>query len=457
MRIESSTPQTTFQQRGHPPGLQPPPASRRYRWLQFLLLAGFTLCFFVSILALAALWWLSTDTPLRSTSQALQIDSAQIIPQLALMQLAGDPVDALVKQAYQAGAYETGHALLTFGINTMPGTRIAQILQLAQRLQQENKGELAAQLLRKGRALAILDTQLSPLERADALLQCTTRFLALDLVEEATGTAYQVKRIAEQTPDLLPAERSRLLQDLLPLTTQLDDDTLTQQVQELARSPYLSPNGVVVHRKLHLVDGSIEFDSALAATIQERQLLARQLADALIQTPITNLTPLREALEQALRKEDEQRSLYFTQILASPSLTFSLQFWSLHEQRNWLLLKLAIAHRAFGVSVVPAWEEDRGAISEALMQVTDQVEAALSVLPEPESELFDQLLQRIAALRWLALQTELGFYPERRAAEIGDQLQLAQGELAIHGQTAALPVIYAADAASPGYRIDDSR
>ncbi|MCA9334479.1 hypothetical protein KC963_05505, partial [Candidatus Saccharibacteria bacterium] len=264
MRFDSPAPQPTFGQPPHQPTLR----SRRYRWLQVLLLTGFALCFFISILALVALWWLANDTPLRSTSQALQIDAEQVMPQLALMQLAGDPAGALVNQALHAGAYDTSHALLTFGINAMPETRVAVLLQLAQRLQQENHQGQAAQLLRKGRALAVLDTQLVPLERADALLQCTAGFLTLDLPEEATDAAYQAKRIIEQTPDLLPAERSRLLQELLPLTARLEDDVLRQQVQELARSPYLSPGGVLVHRELHLVDGSIEFDSELATLVR---------------------------------------------------------------------------------------------------------------------------------------------------------------------------------------------
>ena len=358
---------------------------------------------------------------------------------------------------YRPVNMKTSHALLTFGLSNMPSTRIAMLFQLAQHLQQQENTELVAQLLSKGRSLAILDTQLSPLEQAEALMQCTKSFLSLNFIDEAADTASQIKHIVEQTPDLLPAERSRILQDLLPLTTQLRDDTLRQQVQELARSPYLNPNGIIIQRELHLADGSLELPSELAAIVHERQLLARQLAIQLLQNPLADTSALRQALEEILRKEDEQRMLYFKQILGSQNLTFSLQFWSLHEQHNWLLLKLAIAHRAFGLSLIPAWETDTVTIVDALTQVTDQLEIVLSTSPDPQPELFDQLLQRIAALRWLAIQIELGFYPQRRAIEVGEQLRIAQNELATHGTTSALPLSFHSDVMTPGYRIDGLR
>lgn len=429
---------------------------RRYRWLQLVLLIGFSVCFLVSILALATLWWLSAETPTRSTP-SFNIQVEQVLPELALMYLAGDPVDALAQQAFQAGENETSHALVTFGIHSMSPTRVPLLLQLAQRFREQERTTLATQLLRYSRAIAILDPQLAPLDQVDILLQCAKEQLTLGLSDEATDTAYQIKYLAEQTPNLLPAERNRMLQELLPLVRQLNDTALLQQVQELARSPYLDPTGMIVQKSLHLIDGSFEFQNELTTLIQRRQQLARQLAEQLLTAPIANTEPLQEALRQALLLEDEQRSLYFTQILGSQNLTFSLQFWTLHEQQNWLILKLAVANRAFGLSLVPAWEENQVTLFDELTAVTDQLEIALATVPEAEPSPFDQLLQRIAALRWLALQTELGFYSERRAVEVGEQLRIAQQELAAHGTAAALPIYYDREATPPGYRIEHTR
>jgi len=430
--------------------------TQRRRWLQLWLLIGFALCALISSLALAALWWLYGTASPSQTEDRLSISSTQVRPELAMMYLAGDPVEALAMQALQAGEYSTSQALVTFGVDAMPVPKIGLVLQLAQRMQQQGNDSQAIQLWRSGRAIAILDTALSPLERADALLLCAKNFLALAQEDEAIDAARQVKIIAEQTPDLLPATRSRLLQDLLPLTNQLSDETLRLQVRELARSPYLSPGGIVIQERLPFAEGSFEFDQPLTDVIHQRQQIARQLVERMLQAPLADTEPLLQALAQALRTEDEQRTLYFTQISSSQNLTFSLQFWSVNEQRQWLILKLAIAKRAFGLSLLPEWEAAEEALAAELTQITDTQQAVLLGLAQSQPEPLAQLTQRIAILRWLALQTEIGLYPQR-AMEIDERLRVAQAELAQIGTTAALVVSFQSDASPPGYRIISQR
>jgi hypothetical protein len=84
------------------------------------------------------------------------------------------------------------------------------------------------------------------------------------------------------------------------------------------------------------------------------------------------------------------------------------------------------------------------------------LQTVLLKLAQAQPEPLDQFTQRIAILRWLALQTEIGLYPQR-AEEIGERLRVAQDELAQMGTTAALAVSYHADAIPPGYRIDSQR
>lgn len=424
----------------------------RYQWLQFLLLIGFGLCVLLSVLALVALWWLVDTTSVTRQNDRLILHSENVLPQLALMALAGDPVDALAQQAFQAAEYDTSYALLTFGITEMPVSRIAFVLQLAQHFQ-DHQTDQATQLLRNARAIAILDPALSPLEAANALQQCTIGFLALDRGDEAIDAATQVKRIVEQTPDLLPAERNRLLQDLLPITAQLPNETLHQQVQELARSPYLSPDGLLIQTELPFSDGSFEYDTQLTDLIRERQQLSRRLAEQILQAPDANHDSLIQALRQTLQAEDQQRTLYFNQISSSANLTFPLQFWSLNEQRRWLITKVAIARRTFGLALMPEWEDTSSILLQELTQVTDNLQTVLLAMAQSQPEQLDQFRQRIAVLRWLALQAELGVYP-RRAADIGERLRIAQNELSLIGTNAALPVQYQVDAVPSGFRIE---
>ncbi len=446
MRFESSYSSSPIQTR----------RNRGHRWLQLWLIIGFALCALVSSVALIALWWLYGTAPATQAENLLTVASTRVRPELAIMYLAGDPVDALAMQALQAGEYSTSQALITFGVDATPTPRLALVLQLAQRMQQQGSDEQAIQLLRNGRAIAILDSALTPLERADALLLCAKNFLALGQEDEAIDAAQQVKTIAEQTPDLLPAVRSHLLQDLLPLTNKLSDKTLRQQVQELARSPYLAPGGLVIQEPLPFAEGSFEFDQQLTTLIRERQQVARQLAERMLQAPLADREPLVQALAQVLQAEDEARTLYFNQISSSQNLTFSLQFWSVNEQRQWLILKLAVAKRAFGLSLIPAWETAQDSLANELTLVTDTLQTVLLGLAQSKPEPLAQLTQRIAILRWLALQSEIGLYPQR-TTEIDERLRVAQNELAQIGTTAALAVSFHLDATPPGYRINSQR
>jgi len=432
-----------------------PPKFRRRRagWLQTLLIVGFIICFGLSALALTALWWLTDSPTAPQSSGQLTIAQSEILPSLALMELAGDPASALAYQALQAAQLETSRALTLFGLSTMPASRIGLAMQLAQRLQAADHQTGAGQLYRQSRALAILDPHLAPLARGEALLQVTTGFLALNQPAEASATAQQVKRIALQTPDFLPVQRSQLVRSLLELIAPLRDEQLTQELQEVARNPYLTPQGVVMPATEPPVASAPAFSPELSDAIFRRQQLARQLAEFLIQGSLSQADPLLQPLQAALQAEDQARAAYFTQLSTAPDLTLSLQFWLLTQQQAWLTQKLAIAKGAFGFSLYPEWEANQGAIAQELANTIANLHNVLLEYAQAQSETIPQLAARIEAYQWLALQIELGFYPTSAAPEVAEQLRVAQAELGQNGLTLALPIIYDAAAAMPGFQI----
>lgn len=430
-----------------------PSRRRRAGWLQTLLLIGFVICFALSALALTALWWLTDNPTATQGSGALAITQGEIMPALALMELAGDPANALAYQALQAAQLETSRALTVFGLGAMPASRIGLTMQLAQRLQAIDHQEGAQQLYRHSRALAILEPNLDPLARGEALIQVTAGFLALNQLEEASATAQQVKRIAMQTPDLLPAQRSELVRNLLALIAPLQDELLTQELQEVARNPYLTPQGVLITSAWPLAPTTATFSPELSDAIFRRQQLARQLAEFLIQGSLAQAGPLLQPLQAALQTEDQARVAYFTQLSTDPNLTLSLQFWLLTQQQEWLTKKLAIAKGVFGFSLYPEWEANQAAIEQELATTLANLHQILLEFAQAQNEPVAQLSARIDAHRWLALQTELGFYPAAAAAEVGEQLRLAQAELAQNGTNLALPITYDSAAARPGFWI----
>lgn len=427
---------------------------RRRLWLYSLLLLGFIICLVTGLVALGALWWLY-QAPLSLQSNAIlpALRTERIVPQLALMQLAGDTGEALAYQALNAGELETSRALVAVGVEQMSSARIALILKLAQRFAAAGERQNAQHLYQQAQALAILDVALTALERSQALLRCVAGLLDLGERAAAATAAQQVLLIAQQAPDLLPAQRSQLLHDLQKMTFSFRNTDFAKTVDELLRNPYLSPNTTLLSGQWPSLAEEPTMDATVALLIAERQGAARRLAERLLQVQPTDAEAERQLLVRALLLEDQQRATYFYQISSTQNLTFSLQFSTLQQHRDWLLIKLAVAQRAYGVPLVAEWEAAQSAVLDALTTVNTDLHQALLSLAQSQPTANEQLAQRFYALTWLAQQVEFGFYPQQNAPEIGEQLRVLQGEMEQAGITLALPLAYVADTTPPSFRI----
>ena len=429
-------------------------APRRHFWLQSLLLAGFVICLAIGLIALGALWWLYR-TPAVSPGSAMlpTLQTEQIVPQLVLMQLAGDPSEALAHQALNAGQLETSRALMWIGIDHMSSARIAVLLKLAHQFATEGQTQSAQLLYQQARAFAILDMSLTPLERSQALLSWVTVLHQLGKPAAAADAAQQLMLIVQQAPDLLPAQRSQLLRDLQKVTLEMDDPTFGRTLNELIRNPYLSPTTTLLSGQWPVLAEVPPADATLATVTAERQQAARQLAERLLQVSAPEAEPERQQLLRALLIEDQQRSAYFNQHSALQTLTFSEQFWLLQQQRAWLLIKLAVAQRAYGMTLVPEWEAMPTTILQELTTVTSNLHQALITLAQAQPTPAEQLVQRFYAHTWLAQQVELGIYPAQNGQEIGELFRILQDELRAQGISPALPIAYLDEAEPPGFRI----
>ncbi|MCE7988235.1 MAG: hypothetical protein DYG89_44315 [Caldilinea sp. CFX5] len=419
------------------------------------MLLGFIICLTVGLLALGALWWLYRAPSATSAATTLPaFQPARIVPSLALMQLAGDPVEALAYQAINAGETETSRALTWIGLTQMAPARIALLLKLATAATAEEQPATAQALYQQVRALAVLDSALTPLARSQALLRCVSGLLALDEPAAALDVAQQVLLIVKQAPDLLPAQRNQILRDLQSVTLPLRTaGAFQRELTELIRNPYLALNTTLFSGQWPTFSETPAPDPLLVSVTTERQRAARAFAQRLLQVQPLDAEAERQRLVLALSIEDQERTAYFYQISATQNLTFSLQFLALAQQRDWLITKLAVAQRLYGVTLIPEWETNQTAIVEALAQVTDNLQQQLLSLAQTQSTREQQVAQRFYALTWLAQQIEFGLYPQSNAAEVGEQLRVLQGEMAQLNLTPALPVAYVADAIPPGFRI----
>lgn len=427
---------------------------KRQSWLQSLLLLGFIICLGIGLVALSALWWLyEAPSSLQSTSALPIFQTERIIPQLALMHLAGDPSEALAYQALHADELETSRALLWVGIEQMPATSMALILKLAQQSAAADQPQNAKQLYQQASALAILDSALTPMERSQALLRCVTGLLALDERDMALEVAQQILLIVQQVPDLLPAQRSQLLRDLQSATLSFQATDFSRKLVELIRNPYIVPGTTLLSGQWPTLAEEPTPDPTITAIIAERKQAARALAERLLQVRPIDAEAERQRLVRALLIEDQQRATYFYQISSAKNLTFSLQFWMLQQQREWQVLKLAIAQRLYGIELIPEWETAQATFLLELETINANLHQALLSLAQTQPTADQQIAQRIYALTWLAQQVELGVYPQQNAPEISEQLRVSQTELEQLGITLALPIAYVVEATPSGFRI----
>src|SRR5690606_6797627 len=120
----------------------------------------------------------------------------------------------------------------------------------------------------------------------------------------------------------------------------------------VARNPYLTPPGQELAHQWPALAAPLVTDPTVMESVTLRQQAARALADRLAFTGGVDVDPERQTLATALKNEDQARNAAFQRTLAS-GISLGQQFTLLNEQRNWAALKLRIAARGFGISIVP--------------------------------------------------------------------------------------------------------
>jgi hypothetical protein len=425
---------------------------RPQAWLQLTLLIGFLFCLLLGVGALAALVLLQTEGQTDLTASPLTtFPKQQIVPQHALTQLAGDPAAALAFQAMQAGELDTAYVIGLLTTELPDTQRLALFLQLGRRYGETERMDEAIQAYSLARSTALLGVDLTTLERSQALLQVADGLLDAGDAGGALDAAVQAKRLAVQTPDLLPAQRSQIFEGLRPIAQRLQDTSFSAEIDDLIRNPYLTPGGVLLASDWITLGEALAPDPAVEAALATRMQAARVLADRIALTGGIDIDPERQTLAAALLAEDQARGAAFQRTL-SAGLSLNQQFALLQERRNWLALKARIALGGFGVPVVPEWEANSQTILQELAGTTTNlmtvVEAIIATLPDP----VDQAMLRAVALTWLAQQAELGLLPPESRAEVSERLRVAESEIARLGSPLALPTGYERSAQPPGFR-----
>ncbi len=435
--------------------------------IETLLLGGFVLFLLLGAGSLVALWYYDNQSqPRLSDAPWATIQPDRLLAQLALLQLAGDAAVGLAFQAMNAGELETARAITLYDTQSSGSVHLSLFLQLARRFREAKATLPAAQSYWLARQVALLEADLSSLARGQALVQATEGLLKSDEAAAALDTAIQARRVTEQAPDLLPVQRGQLFAELRPLVQQLGDQALGQALDELTSNPYIVATGQLLTETLVLRGEAVPLPADLLTAIATRQAAARALAQRIALTTGSDIDPERQALAQALVAEDQARHNF---ILQQPGANLPLlqQLWLGYEQRRWLISKAQVARKAFGLSIVPEWETNYTFLEQEITTSTNDLLARSEALAQSTPGATGAQM-RVVMLRWLALQSELGTFPNP-PANLNEKLGAVQTELAQANQPLAFPIakeiagdtagvnLNGSDTIPSGYRIQPSK
>lgn len=430
------------------PGHRPP------LWLQILLGLGFLLSLGIGVLALVALLFLeqnaAVDPPPAPPAQIIQPD--QIPPQLALLQLAGAPPDALTRQAADAGQRTLGLALVLLDGSLPNRVRGTEAVRIGQRHLDDGERQRAAAAYHTARLVAITGVDLPVRERGRLLAQSAIGLAAAEEPLAALDAAQQAQRLAVQAPTLLPAQRAQILQEILPVVRAHGSAEQIRQMEELLRSPIRAPDWVLLRSRWQDLQQPFPVELSFSEAVATRQEAARRLIERLELTGGVDFEPERQALHLALLREDQVRAEMYDR-LRNSGLELTQEHALLQHRRAWQILKLRVAAGGFGVRLVPEWEENEAAIRGALQRTTNELVAVIDGQIRLQTEAVVGEMLRLEALHWLAAQQELGFYPAAPLGELSTQMEQAQNALRQLGAPPGLPLFYNADAQPPGFRI----
>jgi hypothetical protein len=426
-------------------------------WLERLLLLAFAFCLLVGLTAFAVWWTLrNPQPPTLGGSPLAEVRTDHILPQLALRQLAGDSAGALAVQAMEAGQLETARAILVYDTDVNPTAQVGRLAQLGRAFQESGATAAAAQVYRLMLPTAVLNLTMSPLERAQLLVQAAKGMLSAGQIAGARSAAEQAQLMITQTPDLLPAQRSQIYAELQEVASDLGDPAFAAKLDDLARNPFLSPQGVLIPHRIDTFADRMPYDDAVAATIAARGQAATLLADRIALTNGLDIEPERQGLAQALLAEDQARTQFYAQARGG-AVSLPQQTWLLRDRISWLATKLRIANRGYGISLLPEWEETASALAAELGAAYNDYAAALDAAAAAQQTPADQALQRVENQMWLAEQAERGLFTSIGLNDLSERVRIVQDDVVRQLGQLALPVAYDAAAIPPGFRVQPNQ
>lgn len=425
------------------------------RWLHLLLFAGFVLSLLIGFSALLGIYLLPNveQEAVQVTSDPLLlVEPARIPPHLALLQLAGAEGDGLVRQAANAGERTLAYAILIYDGTLTPSRQANESLRVGRLFLADGDGVRAVAAFNRARTAALFALPMPPLERGQLLARSAEGLLQAGDAKGALQSALQAQHVAAQAAGLLPAQRVQILQSVDSIIRAQGSSEEAQRLTELLRSPGQTPLRVALISRLPELRAEYPKPVGLDEARNQRITAAQILIERIRLTGGQDIDPERAGLAQAMQAEDG----LWAELYAgwnNPALQLAQRHSLLRDYRNWLLVKRQAAEGGFGLRLVESWESEQENIRIQLGQVMGEMNALIAAQVNEEMDPLGRPVLRLESLQWLALQAELGFYPNAPLGDLSSQMEATQAELETLAVPPDLPLFYEIGGDIPGFRI----
>lgn len=326
--------------------------------------------FLIGIVALVSYFQL---TPRASTEYGWRdptgaVASARVRLDLALLPLGGVPSDEAAREALRAGEVDTAFAITVYAVDLDVAAQAGLFQLIGERFAREGRQSEAALCFQLVHDLAALAPDMSDVARFDLTLAAARgrRLVGDDYGFELS--LEQAENIVYYSALMPPAQRRRTADLLLRYVAEVKGRREMQDLQRrlsevLDLRPVSTSGGALWLRMASPVP--VDRDAELLRLARQQRALI--LVNQWIALEGGDVEPERLDLVEFLRREDAARSAWHQRVLTSPEVTPSQRLTVLSDRIAWLLIKWQAARGAFGLPLVPEWEENVAAIEEQLI------------------------------------------------------------------------------------------